>query len=105
METFIELCASVEEEDIPITSYLPEPKNLQLILCLPLEIREGWIKAIVKELKFIIDNNTFRRGEEANEGDKVVPSIIVFKVKITSQGSRCIALHTINSNTTNNKNT
>ena len=96
-QTFIDLCASANEEDVPIAPYLPEPKNLQQILRLPVEIREGWIKAIVKEFKFIIDNDTFRRGEEAKEGDEVVPSIIVFKAKITSRGfldklkARCVA--------------
>ena len=83
-QMFLDLYNSTQVEDIPIALYLPEPKNLKQIMKLPIEIRNGWIKAIVKELKFIIENNTFRRGEQVREGDEVVPSIIIFKAKITS---------------------
>ena len=83
-QIFLDLCNSAQIQDVPIAPYLPEPKNLKQIMKLPIEIRNGWIKAIVKELKFIIENNTFRRGEQVREGDEVVPSIIIFKAKITS---------------------
>ena len=96
-QIYFKICNSATVEDVPIALYLTEPKNLRQIKQLALEIRNSWIKAIIKELKFIIDNNTFRRGEEAMEGDEVVPSIIVFKAKITSRGfldklkARCVA--------------
>ena len=96
-QIFYELCHSAEVADIPVAPYLPEPKNIHQIMKLPPEIREGWIKAIIKELKYIIDNGTFRRGEDPVEGDEVVPSIIIFKAKITSRGfldklkARCVA--------------
>ena len=83
-QIYFKICNSATVEDVPIALYLTEPKNLRQIKQLALEIRNSWIKAIIKELKFIINNNTFRRGEEAMEGDEVVPSIIVFKTKITS---------------------
>ena len=53
---------------------------------MPPSIRDDWIKAIKKEVKFIIENETFRRGEKPMPGDEIIPSIIIFKAKITSKG-------------------
>ena len=94
---FQDLSNAAQNEDVPIDPYIPEPKSLQAVLRLPKEIQIGWIKAIVKELKFVIENGTFRRGETPVEGDEVVPSMLVFKAKITSRGfldklkARCVA--------------
>ena len=94
---FHELADATKLEDIPIDPYIPEPKSLPAIRQLPLEIQSGWIKAIVKELRFIIENGTFRRGVELVDGDEVVPSMLIFKAKITSRGfldklkARCVA--------------
>ena len=94
---FQALSSAAKSEDIPLDPYIPEPKSLQAILRLPKEIQSGWIKAIIKELKFIIENGTFRRGVTPVEGDEVVPSMLIFKAKITSRGfldklkARCVA--------------
>ena len=91
------LTAAAANEDIPLDPYIPEPKSLQAILALPPEIQAGWIKAIVKELRFVIENGTFKEGESPVEGDEVVPSMLIFKAKITSRGfldklkARCVA--------------
>ncbi len=37
-------------------------------------------------MKFIIENETFRKGEEMQEGDEAIPAIFVYKAKITSKG-------------------
>ena len=81
---FQALSSAAQLKDIPLDPYIPEPKSLQAVMRLPKEIQAGWIKAIIKELKFIIENGTFRRGVKPVEGDKVVPSMLIFKAKITS---------------------
>ena len=74
-------------QDIPIAPYLPEPKSLEAIKRLPDKIKEGWVKAIRKELKGVIEENeTFRRGEELQLGDEIIPAMIIFKAKVTSRG-------------------
>ena len=84
-------------EDIPIAPYLPEPKSFREIQMLPEEIKKGWIKAIVKELLFLINNGTFEKGVQPVDGDEVVPCMIIYKAKVTSRGfldklkARCVA--------------
>jgi hypothetical protein len=56
-----------------------------------------WVKAVQKEVKFLVENETFQRGEKPNAGDEVIPAIFVYKAKITSKGyldklkARCVA--------------
>ena len=38
----------------------------------------------MKELHFIIENGSFRSRVELVDGDEVVPSMLIFKAKITS---------------------
>ena len=80
------LAFAADLEDIDIAPYLPEPRNLKQLLQCPLPIKLAWIKVVKKELKFIIENETFRRGEVPASDDEVIPSIIIFKAKITSKG-------------------
>ena len=84
--SFEMLCQVGELEDVDIAPYLPEPKNFRQVLQCPPNIRDDWFKAIKKEIKFIIENDTFRRGERPKPGDEIIPAIIVFKAKITSKG-------------------
>ena len=104
LETFEEVEAvftavfeAAASEDVPIAPYLPEPKSFREIQLLPEEIKKGWIKAIVKELTFLINNGTFEKGVKPVNGDEIVPSMIVYKAKVTSRGfldklkARCVA--------------
>jgi hypothetical protein len=84
-------------ENVEIAPYLPEPKNRrQIVQCSP-RIHDDWFKAVKKEVAFLIGNETFRRGENPNVGDEIIPAIFVFKAKITSKGyldklkARCVA--------------
>ena len=84
--------------DIPISPYLPEPKSLREIKALPVEILNDWIKSVRKELKFLIENETFgNEDDKPYPDDEILPAIIVFKAKITSRGfldklkARCVA--------------
>ena len=80
------LAYAADMEDIEVTPYLPEPKNIRQLLQCPLQIKLDWIKAVKKELKFIIENNTFRRGVAPDKEDEIIPSMFIFKAKITSKG-------------------
>ena len=80
------LQAAADKDNIDITPYLPEPKNLRQILQNPPPIQDAWLKSTKKEVKFIIENETFRKGEEMQEGDEAIPAIFVYKAKITSKG-------------------
>lgn len=83
--------------DIPIGPYLPEPKRIDDFSVMPIDIKEAWIKSIQKEVKFIIENETFKRGEEPIIGDEIIPAMLIFKAKVTSRGyldklkTRCVA--------------
>ena len=84
-------------EDIDISPYLPEPRSLKDIHRCPIKIKEGWLKAVRKELKFLVENETFKRGEKMKPDDEVIPAMLIFKAKITSRGyldklkARCVA--------------
>jgi hypothetical protein len=84
-------------DNIEIAPYLLEPCNLRQIKQCPEKIQMDWIKAVRKEVKFLVENETFQRGEKPNEGDEVIPAIFVYKAKITSKGyldklkARCVA--------------
>ena len=46
----------------PNCPHLPEPNSLDIILSILPKIKEGWLKAVRKELKGVIEENaTFRR--------------------------------------------
>jgi hypothetical protein len=93
--------SSLEEaatlEDIDIIPYLPELKNLQQIKQCNDAIKNDWFKAIQEEVKFLIDNETFKRGETLSKDDEVIPAIFVYKAKVTTHGyldklkARCVA--------------
>ena len=49
-------------------------------------IRKPWLKATLKDIKNIINNQTFLI-EDQNEGEPVTPCMDVYKAKIQSHGS------------------
>ena len=65
---------------------LKEPKLFAKIKQLPPEIQKDWIKAVVKEFKFIISNKTLDKDSVPEIGDEANPAMLVFKAKITSRG-------------------
>jgi hypothetical protein len=44
------------------------------------------MKAVRKELKFLVDNSTFNKEESPLDGDEIIPAILVYKAKVTSRG-------------------
>ena len=64
-------------QDVPIAPYLLEPKSLEAIKKLPPKIRQGWVKAIRKEFKGVIEENMIlRRGKVLQLGGEILPAII-----------------------------
>ena len=49
-------------------------------------IRKPWLKATLKEIKNLINNQTFL-VEDQKEGEPVTPRMDVYKAKIQSDGS------------------
>ena len=49
-------------------------------------IKKPWIKATLKEIKNLINNQTLL-VEDQNEGEPVTPCMNVYKAKIQSDGS------------------
>ena len=49
-------------------------------------IKKPWLKAILKEIKNLINNQNFLVGDQ-NEGEPVTPCMDVYKAKIQSDGS------------------
>ena len=70
------------------------------------EIQRDWLKAVRKEIKFLIDNGTFDTSEKVQPGDETIPAILVYKAKITSRGyldklkARCVARGDLQQKTT-----
>jgi hypothetical protein len=94
---FSTLLDIANQDGVDISPYLPEPKNYRQVMQCQSEVQKAWLKAVYKEMKFLIENGTFKRGEKPNPGDEIIPAIVVFKAKITSKGyldklkARCVA--------------
>ena len=54
---------AAKELDIPLDSYLPEPKSLADIKNLPQALQCQWLAVSKKEVKFIIKNGTIDGGK------------------------------------------
>jgi len=96
-QVFVTLSFAAELVDIPVDPYIPEPRSLREIKQLPADMQKDWLKSVVKEIKDIIANGTFRRGEKPNDDDEIIPAMFIFKAKVTSRGfldklkARCVA--------------
>jgi len=73
-------------DNTPIDLFLPEPNSFKALLCLPLEIRKLWMKAIEDEIKTLINNDTFDLDEKPRHGEQVIPIKLVCKAKQRSDG-------------------
>ena len=66
--------------------FIPEPRNFAEVKKLSENIRKSWLKATLKEIKNLINNQTFLI-EDPKDGEPVTPCIDVYKAKIQSDGS------------------
>ena len=78
--------ATLGESGSEASHFIPEPRNFAEVTKLSENIRKPWLKATLKEIKNLINNQTFPI-EDQNEGEPVNPCMDVYKPKIQSYGS------------------
>ena len=69
-----------------VSHFIPEPRNFAEVTKLSENIKKPWLKASLKEIKNLINNQNFLI-EDQNEGEPVAPCMDVYKAKIQSDGS------------------
>ena len=74
------------ESGSKIYHLIPEPRSFSEVTKLSENIKKPWLKATLKEINNIINNNNFLIGDQ-NEGETVTPCMDVYKAKIKSDGS------------------
>ena len=66
--------------------FIPELRNFAEVTKLSKKKKKPWLKATLKEIKNLINNQTFLI-EDQNEGEHVTPCMDVYKEKIQSDES------------------
>ena len=74
------------ESGSEVSHFIPEPKNFAEVTKLSENIRKPSLKATLKEIKNLINNQNFLI-EYQKEGEPVTPCMDVYKAKIQSDGS------------------
>ena len=74
------------ESGSEVSHFIPEPRNFAEVKKLPENIKEPWLKATQKEIKNLINDQTFLI-EDQNEGEPVTPCMDVYKAMIQYDGS------------------
>ena len=74
------------ESDSEVSHFIPEPRNVFEVKKISENIKKPWLKATFKEIKNIINNQTFLI-EDQNEGEHVTTCMDVYKANIQSDGS------------------
>ena len=69
-----------------VSHFIPEPRNLAEVTKLAENIRKPWLKATLKEIKNLTNNQTFMI-EDPKDGEPVTPCMDIYKAKIQSDGS------------------
>ena len=68
-----------------MSHFIPERRNFAEVTKLAENIRKPWLKDTLKEIKNIINNQTFMI-EDPKDGEPVTPCMDVYKAKIQSDG-------------------
>ena len=68
-----------------VSHFIPEPRNFSEVTKLAENIRKPWLKATLKDIKNLINNQTFII-EDPKDGEPVTPCMDVYKAKIQSDG-------------------
>ena len=77
---------ALEESGSEDSHFIPEPRNIYEVTKLSENIRKPWLKENLKEIKNLINNQTFLI-EYQKEGEPVTPLMDVYKAKIQYDGS------------------
>ena len=74
------------ESGSEVSHFIPEPRNFSEVTNFSENIKITWLKATLKEIKDLINNQNFLI-EYQNEGEPVTPCMDVYKAKIQCDGS------------------
>ena len=74
------------ESGSEVSHFIPEPRRFAEVKKLSENIKKPWLKATIKEIKDLINNQNFLI-EDQNEGEPVTPCMDVYMSKIHSDGS------------------
>ena len=74
------------ESGSKVSHFIPEPRNFSEVKKLSENIRKPWLKATLKQIKNLINNQIFLI-EYPKDGEPVTPCMDVYKAKIQSDGS------------------
>ena len=74
------------ESGSEVSHFIPEPRNFAEVIKLSENIRNPWLKATIKEIKNLVNNQTFMI-EDPKDGEPVTPCMDVYKANIQSNGS------------------
>ena len=69
------------ESGSEVSHFIPEPRNVSGATKLSKNIRKPWLKATLKEIKNLINNQTFMI-EDPKDGEPVTQCMDVYKAKI-----------------------
>ena len=71
------------ESGSEVSHFIPEPRKFEEVTKLSENIRKTWLRANIKEINNLINNQTFLI-EDQNEGEPATPCMDVYKAKIQS---------------------
>ena len=74
------------ESGSEVSHFMPEPRNFAEVKKLSENIKKPWLKATLKEIKNLINNQTFMI-EDPKDGEPVTPCMDVYKANIQYDGS------------------
>ena len=74
------------ESGSEVSHFIPEPRNFAEVKKLSDYIKKPWLKATLKDIKNLINNQTFL-VEDLDKYNPVTPFMDVYKAKIQSDGS------------------
>ena len=77
---------ALRESGSEVSHFIPEPRNFAEVKKLSEKIKKPWLKATIKEIKNLINNQNVLIKDQ-NEGEPVTPCMDVYKAKIQSDGS------------------
>ena len=69
------------ESGSEISYFIPEPRNFSEVTKLPDDIKKPWLKATLKGIKNLINDQTFL-FEDPEKDEPVTPCMYVYKAKI-----------------------
>ena len=76
----------MDESGSEVSYFLPEHRNFSEVTRLSYEIKKPWLKATLKDIKNIINNQTFL-VQDPEKGGPMIPCMDVYKAKIQSDWS------------------